>query len=880
GNGQSGRVGEVLADSVVMEVLDGADRPVPGATVVIELSGAAAEPDTTSTDARGRAGASITLGSEIGEATGSARVIAPPSPAAVQARFAVMALAASANGLAGVSGDGQTGVAGETLADPLVVEVTDAFGNPIEGVPITWTPVGGGSVSESSTTSGADGRSSVTRTLGPTSGAQTTLATSEGLAGSPVQFSHTVVAGNASRVLVVAGNNQSAPPGAALPLELVVELVDPDGNPVVGAPITWVVTGGGGTLTPPTGITGADGRAATTWTLGPSVGTNTAQAIVSGVGQAEFTATAVAGNPSRIRLVSGNGQTAQAGTRLAAELVVQVLDANDNPVGSVPVSWSIVSGGGSVSPVSVPTGANGQASTAWTLGSTIGSQGATASVAGAGSVQFEATATAGAPSGLALVIQPSTVARIGVPFARQPVIQVRDASGNPVQAPGVMVIAAIAQGPGTLIGTTSRTTIADGSATFTDLAIEGALGPHTLIFSAGGFSSVTSSTIDVRPAQTTTSITADTPDPSDPGASVEVVFAVTYPGGVPPGTVVVTASGGPESCSAPVSAGRCSLALTVTGNRTLTASYQGSALFTGSSGTAPHFVQPPTPIGTSTRIISDTPDPSEPGANVEVVFEVTSASGTPPGNVVVTASGGSESCTASVATGRCSLALTAVGDRTLTATYQGSGLFTASSGTASHRVQAPSPIGTTTQITSDAPDPSAPGENVEVVFQVTSSSGPPPGTVVVTASGGSESCSASVATGRCTLALTVEGARTLTASYQGSGLFTASSDTEGHTVDAPDTPPTAVDDGFSATAGVELSVPAPGVLANDSDADGDPLSAQLLTGVANGVLALNADGSFTYTPNATFVGTDSFTYQVTAGAGIDSAMVTIVVSSP
>ena len=64
GDGLSGRVGELLPAPLIVEVLDGAERPVPGATVVIELTGAAAEPDTLSTDAQGRASAEITRGSE------------------------------------------------------------------------------------------------------------------------------------------------------------------------------------------------------------------------------------------------------------------------------------------------------------------------------------------------------------------------------------------------------------------------------------------------------------------------------------------------------------------------------------------------------------------------------------------------------------------------------------------------------------------------------------------------------------------------------------------------------------------------------------------------------------------------------------------------
>ena len=58
---------------------------------------------------------------------------------------------------------------------------------------------------------------------------------------------------------------------------------------------------------------------------------------------------------------------------------------------------------------------------------------------------------------------------------------------------------------------------------------------------------------------------------------------------------------------------------------------------------------------------------------------------------------------------------------------------------------------------------------------------------------------------------------------------------------------------------------ASGVLANDSDPDGDTLSAVLVTGPAHGTLILNAAGSFTYTPAANFNGADTFTYKANDG---------------
>ena len=63
-----------------------------------------------------------------------------------------------------------------------------------------------------------------------------------------------------------------------------------------------------------------------------------------------------------------------------------------------------------------------------------------------------------------------------------------------------------------------------------------------------------------------------------------------------------------------------------------------------------------------------------------------------------------------------------------------------------------------------------------------------------------------------------------------------------------------------------LSVPTPGVLSNDYDADGDPITAILVASPANGVLSLHSDGSFEYTPATGFTGADHFTYKAFDGA--------------
>lgn len=95
-------------------------------------------------------------------------------------------------------------------------------------------------------------------------------------------------------------------------------------------------------------------------------------------------------------------------------------------------------------------------------------------------------------------------------------------------------------------------------------------------------------------------------------------------------------------------------------------------------------------------------------------------------------------------------------------------------------------------------------------------------------------------------------------------------------------PPEAFDDAYETPRDTQLQVPRPGVLGNDSDPDGDPLS--VLTVVAppsHGSLTLNADGSLAYTPDTGFVGSDVFYYEATDGAFVSNvAEVRVSVTKP
>jgi len=97
------------------------------------------------------------------------------------------------------------------------------------------------------------------------------------------------------------------------------------------------------------------------------------------------------------------------------------------------------------------------------------------------------------------------------------------------------------------------------------------------------------------------------------------------------------------------------------------------------------------------------------------------------------------------------------------------------------------------------------------------------------------------------------------------------------TVTPVNDPPTGVANTYATAEDTQLTVGAPGVLANDSDIDGDTLTAVLLTNVSNGTLTFAGDGSFTYEPNADFNGSDSFTYNVNDGT-VNSPSVTVTIT--
>ena len=101
-----------------------------------------------------------------------------------------------------------------------------------------------------------------------------------------------------------------------------------------------------------------------------------------------------------------------------------------------------------------------------------------------------------------------------------------------------------------------------------------------------------------------------------------------------------------------------------------------------------------------------------------------------------------------------------------------------------------------------------------------------------------------------------------------------------YSVETSNLAPVATNDTYSSYMDTVLNQAAPGVLANDTDPEGAPLTAQLVSSPSHGSITLNTNGSFTYTPTASYTGSDTFSYRSSDGTNSsNTATVTISVVS-
>jgi hypothetical protein len=403
-----------------------------------------------------------------------------------------------------------------------------------------------------------------------------------------------------------------------------------------------------------------------------------------------FTASAASALPARIATVSGDRQTAPAGTPLSDPLVVRATDSRGNPVAGLLVTWT-PNGGGTVSAAAGATGTDGLASVERTLGPASGTQTtvASASEVSGSPLTFTATASSGSAGKLTIATQPSSTALIGVVLPRQPRIQLRDTAGNPLTRPGVAVTASLASGTATLTGQLTRSTDASGLASFADLGLSGAPGVYTLRFSGADLAEVVSSSITLsngEPSATRSALDAE-PEAATVFVGISRVSVIVRDatGNLISGAMVVPASSRSGAHFAPGSApsgedGVATFSFTASNPGTHVISARAKGVEIEQRDTIAVTALP-----TSTIITSDIPDPSLALSAFPVGVSVRSSTGVSPvGSVRI--GDGEVSCTTTAPSGTCQLVPRTAGSKLLTADYQGSGTFEPSSGSESHRV--------------------------------------------------------------------------------------------------------------------------------------------------------------------------------------------------
>jgi adhesin/invasin len=390
-NAPTAAVGQVITPAV--RVADEFNNPVANVAVTFATQSGNVTGATVNTDATGTARVG---GWRLGTTTGTQSFTA--NAGALSSSVSDNESAGPATQIAKLAGDGQSGLAGSTITTRPSVKVTDSFGNVAVGAPVTFAVTQGNSVLVGATqVADANGVATLGGwTLGTTAGNNRVTASVAG--GASVTFDAPGSAGPVTSLAIISGNAQSATVGGPVSTKPAVRARDDFGNPVAGINVTFTVASGGGSITGATTTTGADGLATVgSWTLGNTAGTNTLSAAANGLTPVTITATGTAGAVKQIDKAAGDNQTGAAGAAVSVAPAVTVKDQFGNVVSGAVVTFTVSAGGGVVAGGTKTTDASGRASvTSWTLGNS-GANTLTASVNGAVSAVFNATATGSLP---------------------------------------------------------------------------------------------------------------------------------------------------------------------------------------------------------------------------------------------------------------------------------------------------------------------------------------------------------------------------------------------------------------------------------------------------------------------------------------------------
>ncbi len=430
-------------------------------------------------------------------------------------RFSSSGLTAATSNSIGLGAGGGTNLAittqpsgsvasGAVFPQQPAVQLRDAANNPVAqaGVLVTASiQTGGGTLGGTATiaTNSSGAASFANLSIQGTAGNRTLVFAASGYV-SAVSNPIVVTAGSASQLSIVTQPSSSVSSGTSFPQQPVVQVMDAAGNPVDGIVVTAAIASGGGTLGGTVTATSTPSGAAafTDLAISGSAGSRSLSFSAPNVSAViSSPISVVAGAASQLSITTQPSSSVPSGTLFPQQPVVQVTDAANNPVSGVVVTAAIGTGGGTLGgTVTATSNASGAASFIdLSITGTAGDRTLDFSATGIPAVSSNKISLTASASQLSIKTQPSSSAQSGVVFARQPVIQVKDASNNPVA--GISVTAAIASGGGTLGGTATAVSNASGVASFTDLSISGVIGNRTLSFSATGAPTVTSSPVNL-----------------------------------------------------------------------------------------------------------------------------------------------------------------------------------------------------------------------------------------------------------------------------------------------------------------------------------------------------------------------------------------------
>jgi hypothetical protein len=319
--------------------------------------------------------------------------------------------------------------------------VLSRSGRPVPAIPVSFTlPEGLGAARPATAMTDAGGRARATWTLAGQPGRQAMRISADGIDSVVTVAAEADPLPGMTRVEVVNATPMGRV-GEVLAQPVLAHLTDSAGVALPDIPVAWAALDGGA-VEPLAPRTDSVGQARARWTLGPRVG---AQRLRVHAGNPRtmpaysVTATAMAGWPATIRVVSGDGQRGAVGADLR-EVVVRVTDAFGNPVPDAGVTAAPVAG--TVEDSVRNTDANGRAAFRWTLGRSAGRQTVTFKVAGLDStVASAAVAAPRAPANVSLQVPPgpATAGRAVAVSAT-----VTDDYANPIA--GVQVVFTVAAG--------------------------------------------------------------------------------------------------------------------------------------------------------------------------------------------------------------------------------------------------------------------------------------------------------------------------------------------------------------------------------------------------------------------------------------------------